>query len=172
MASCASSNGAAPAAATTAPATTTSTSSAPGTAASIHATCTIGGTPFKPAYAKREDDEDDNAVRVFIFAAAPANAAETKSACDRAKPIPAFAEKSDKRIVEVDFNDASNLTTDYDVLFLTKTDATNYMHDQASTRAAELSGTGASQTIHVKAKNDDADCEVTIPVSACPTPPR
>jgi len=37
---------------------------------------------------------------------------------------------------------------------------------------AELKGTGASQTIHVKAKSGDDTCEIAIPVSACPNAPR
>jgi hypothetical protein len=130
--------------------------------------CTIGGTTFKPVYAKREDDADDNAVRVFIFSTAPATSAEKKNVCERATPIPSFAVRSDKRVVEVDFNDAANLTKNYDVLFLTHTDGNAYNHDQQESAVADLKGSGSAQTIHVKVKSDGGDCELTVPVSPCP----
>jgi hypothetical protein len=147
--------------------TASDTTSAPTTSAS---SCTIGGKPFKPVMAKREDDPDDDAVRVFIFATKPGSPAEEKALCDRATPLPAFAVKADGRLVEVDFNDAKNLTGHYDVLFLTHTEGSSYNHDGAESGVAELTGKGASQKIHVKAKTDDADCELTVPVTTCPSP--
>jgi len=142
------------------------------TSATGSSTCTIDGTPFRAAFAKREDDEDDNAVRVFVFSTAPATDTEKKSACERTTPIPGFALKSDKRVIEVDFNDAANLTKNYDVLFLTHTEVDSYNHNQQESGVATLKGSGSAQSIYVRVKSDDSDCELGVPVFACPASPR
>jgi hypothetical protein len=142
---------------------------APATAKDAASTCTIDGTPFQAAFAKREDDPDDNAVRIFIFSAAPATKAEKAAVCERSTPIPAFATKSDKHVVEIDFNDAGHLDTDVDVTFLTATTGTAFDHAGVSDPIVELKGSGAAQTLHIKTHTDADDCTLTVPVFTCPT---
>jgi len=124
-------------------------------------TCKIHDTVFKAGFAKRDNDDDKGSATVYIFPTTPANAAERASGCVRAKPVPAWATRADGHLIELDYNDGGD--EKWEMTFLTHASGEAFDHTSVDGAVVEAKG----DTLRIKVKSDDSDCELTVKVVTC-----